>query len=172
MRLRRSLVETVLADLRRPHAFAAERVGFLYGPLVVLPRRCTLVFPTHYDPVLDDEYVDDPSVGARIDTRAMRRAMQRTLSTGACCFHVHLHDHKGVPSPSRVDWNLFHRFAPPLQVVATDARHGGLILSQDVAAALVWSPRMKRLEHARVSIVGAPLWLGADEEEVRHERVA
>lgn len=172
VRLRRCLFEAMLADLHRPHAVAAERVGFLYGPLAVLSGELTLVLPTRYAPVPDEEYLDDSSVGARIDTSAMRRAMQHTLSTGACCFHVHQHDHDGVPHPSGIDRRTIERFAPSLQVVAASARHGGLVLSETAATAIVWSPTAQRLEHARVSIVGTPLWLGAEEGEARHERVA
>ena len=34
VRITRKLLDAVRADLSRPHPFAAERVGFLYGPLV------------------------------------------------------------------------------------------------------------------------------------------
>lgn len=168
LRLRRDLFDAVHADLHRPHRFADERVGFLYGPIALLSARCALVLPTRYEPVPDEDYLDDPTVGACINTDAMRRAVRTTHASGACCFHVHVHDHNGAPYPSGVDQALVRRFMPALHAVAPAARHGGIVLSRDAATTIVWSHTTQQLEHARVSIVGAPMWIGAGERDGTH----
>ena len=83
--LPRGLYQGVLADLRRPHAHAAERIGFLYGRLA---PGGPLVVMTRYLPVLDDQYVVDDTVGARINGDAIRAAMQGVLDTGDGVFHT------------------------------------------------------------------------------------
>ena len=70
IRLLRSLYDAMLADLQRPHVFAFERVGFLYGRLANA-HADPLVLMTGYVSLADDRYVDDPRVGARIDSQAM-----------------------------------------------------------------------------------------------------
>lgn len=162
LRLRRGLFDAMREDLRRPHDHAAERVGFIYGPVAWLGDARALILPAAYEPVADDAYVDDPGVGARIDRGALRRAMQRVLSTGEACFHVHLHAHRGTPGFSAVDADMLRGFVPPLQVVGPAARHGGLVLSENAAAATSWCPARRALTPVRVAIVGSPLWLGVD----------
>lgn len=162
VRLRRGLFEAIHQDLRVGHPFAYERVGFVYGPFVRLSAELTLVLPAHYVPVPDDEYIRDPSVGARINRDALRGALQRVLTTGDCCLHVHAHAGSGTPRFSSVDDDMLIRFSPALQAVGTGARHGGLVLSNDGAAATFWSPLEHRLEGGRVTIVGAPIWLGTE----------
>lgn len=164
VRLRRGLFEEVTMDLRRPHAFAYERVGFLYGPIARLSEARILILPARYEPVPDDEYVDDHRVGACINRSALHRALQRVLATGDCCLHVHMHAHRGVPGPSPVDRDMLRNFAPSLQAVGATALHGGLILSEDRATALLWSPEHERLEGGRVNIIGTPTWISPVEK--------
>src|SRR6266446_1213842 len=60
----------------RPNSFAAARVGFLYGPLVRAGTATQLVLLASYQPVADDRYINAPWSGARIDSAAIRGAMQ------------------------------------------------------------------------------------------------
>lgn len=56
-----ALLATVRIDLRRPHPFAHERVGFLAAGLAAAHDEL-LILARDYRPVRDDEYLRDPSV--------------------------------------------------------------------------------------------------------------
>ena len=65
------LLTSIRADLRRRHAFAHERVGFLKAG-ASLADGTLLLFAIAYQPVADEDYERDPLVGARIGGSAMR----------------------------------------------------------------------------------------------------
>jgi hypothetical protein len=152
IQLRRDLCSEVLADLRRPHAHAAERVGFLYGRLA--PRELLLVM-TRYVPVPDEQYVVDDAVGARINGNAIRAAMQGILDTGEGVFHTHLHEWPGTPSFSRTDYEELPKLIPAFRAVGPVQASGLFLLSPDSAIADIWLPGARGPERAaRISIVG------------------
>jgi hypothetical protein len=149
--LPRDLYQEVLADLRRPHAHAAERIGFLYGRLA--PDE-PLVVMTRYVPVPDDQYVVDDTVGARINGDAIRAAMQGVLDTGDGVFHTHLHEWPGTPWFSRTDDAELPRLIPAFRAVGPTQATGLMLLSPDSAIADVWLPGTQGPERAtRISIV-------------------
>lgn len=159
LRISRGLYEHVLNDLRRPHAFAAERIGFLSTKLGRVSESELLVFMTEYQPVEDDLYIEDFSVGARINSEAIRRGMQTVVETGRGLYHVHLHDWSGVPSPSYTD----RQEIPPLvksfhNVSREGVPHGLIIFSKDKAVAFTSIAKQSELAVAsRISVVGHPL---------------
>jgi hypothetical protein len=155
VRLGRSLLEDVRADLSRPHPFAAERIGFLYGRLV--EAGGPLVLLTGYEPVDDAHYVNDPFSGARIDSRAIRGAMQGVLDRGQGAFHVHLHHRHGRPVMSLMDAEEIPGVVTGLRR-AGPAHASGIILLHDVeCAAWVWLPGEENaVEAESVSVVGFP----------------
>jgi hypothetical protein len=153
VQLPRRLYHEVLADLRRPHAHAAERVGFLYGRLA--PGEPPLVAMTRYVPVPDEQYVVDDTVGARINGDAIRAAMQGVLETGDGVFHTHLHEWPGPPSFSPMDNEELPRLIPAFRAVGPAQATGLFLLSPDSAIADVWLPGSRGPERAaRISIVG------------------
>jgi hypothetical protein len=91
-----ALLDGIVVDLRRPHPFAAERAGFI-GCKVSRCREGLLVLAHTYISLPDDWYVDDQRFGCFFNSDAMRAAMQFALTNDASIFHVHLHDHKGLP---------------------------------------------------------------------------
>ena len=160
VRLPRPLLDEVRADLVKPHRFAAERVGFLYGRLCHAGEGRKLVLMTGYATVSDDRYIDDPSAGARIDSHAIREAMQGVLDRGEGAFHVHLHDHRGTPRLSPMDRAEIPRLIPSFRAVGPQLAHGLIILSRDRCIADVWLPgSIKPVEAERVAVVGYPLLL-------------
>ena len=102
VRLTRPLYDQVMNDLLRPHPFAAERVGFLFCKLAITENDA-LVLLSGYESLHDERYIDDPSAGARIDTVAIRGAMQRVINRREGVFHVHLHKCPGIPRFSEMD---------------------------------------------------------------------
>jgi hypothetical protein len=156
IRLTRKLYEDVLSDLRRPHAHAAERVGFLYGRIAAAPDP--LILMTQYSPVQDEHYIHDLDVGARINGDAIRAAMQGAVDAGDGVFHTHLHEWPGRPGFSLVDNKELPKLIPAFQAVGRTQATGLFLLSPDSAIADVWLRGEQHPERARrISIVGYPL---------------
>lgn len=156
VRLTRTILDQVRADLSRPHPFAGERIGFLYGRLV--DGRSPLVLITDYEPVADDCYINDPQSGARIDSHAIRGAMQGVLDRSQGGFHVHMHDWPGRPALSRMDAEEIPRVVTGLRRVGLRDAHGIVLLHEEECAAWVWLPGSDiAVEAESVSIVGFPV---------------
>lgn len=158
IKISRGLYIKVLSDLRRPHEFAYERVGFLTAKLGNRSGEHQLVFLTDYHSVPDDQYIDDPGSGARINSVAIREAMQRVLDTGDGSFHVHLHDHSGKPGFGEMDQEEIPRVVSGLRVAGPVAPHGMLLFSSDHGTAWVWLPAQSEpVKASRISMVGYPI---------------
>lgn len=158
VRLARGLYDRVLEDLRRPHTFAYERVGFLSAKLGIAVDGLRLVLLADYHPVPDHQYMKDSDCGARINSDAIREAMQRVIDTGAGSFHVHLHEHRGAPRFSETDADETPRVVAGLRTVGPSFPHGMLLLSDDRAEAWVWLPG--DAEHRRaasINVAGRPM---------------
>jgi hypothetical protein len=156
IRLTRALYDAMQADLRRQHPFAAERVGLAYGRLANAKTDWPLILFTRYVPLDDDRYLQDPSVGARIDGEAIRSAMQGILTRDEGCFHVHLHQWPGRPMLSLTDRAELPRVALSFCNVAPQHAHGLFLLSDDLASAEVWMPGRREAVTARINLVGFP----------------
>lgn len=158
VRIPRGLYARVRADLARRHEFAYERVGFLSARLGNVAGNRPLILLTDYHPVPDDQYVDDPKSGARINSVAIREAMQRVLDAGTGAFHVHSHEHRGRPGFSPMDMEETPRVVSGLRVAGPAQAHGMLLLSNDHCVAHVWMPASdKPVATAGISVVGYPL---------------
>ncbi len=157
-RFMRQLFARVRQDLARRHEFAYERVGFLSAKLGSHLGDEPLVLFTDYYPVPDNQYIDDPHSGARIDSDAIREAMQRVLDIREGLFHVHTHGGRGRPGFSFMDLEETPRIVSSLQIAGPTQAHGMVLLSNDRCIAHVWIPGADRpLVASRVSVVGYPL---------------
>jgi hypothetical protein len=132
-------VEAVRKDLIRPHAFAHERIGFITIRVAAASESLVLLADNYY-PVADEDYIDDPGVGARIGQEALRKALNLALLNPVGVFHVHMHM---LPSHrhwfSRVDLSEQLNFVPDFFKVRSDMPHGALVLSPRSAAGLAWT---------------------------------
>ena len=159
LRIPRQLAHDMREDLLRKHVFAAERVGFARVALGKGEGSLLLLLKSYW-PVPDDHYVNDPRVGARINSVAICIAMQDVLTGGHGLFHVHLHHHKGRTGVSRTDQAEIPKLVNSFRAVGPNAAHGFLILSFDHALAFVSPPGESRLfSVGKISIVGYPLEL-------------
>lgn len=157
LKMTRSLLAAVRADLARPHAYAAERVGFLFAGVVKSTGGLTLLVQT-YRPVADDDYLRDRSVGAMMGPAAIRGALQIALQTGTAALHVHMHEHAGQPEFSDTDLRENAKFVPDFFKVAPQIPHGAVVLSHDGARGQLWLGRYQRpLRIDGVTVVGLPL---------------
>lgn len=160
------MLKMVRDDLERPHSFAAERVGFFLCRAGKLSGHGLIILAATYDPVDDEDYLPDDSVGAMMGPAAIRKALQRVYAGGAgdiSLFHVHMHGHIGLPGFSRVDVTESKKFVPDFFNVAPLMPHGIIVLSYDRAVGLCWrGPREEPTMIDRFAHVGAPmrLWEG------------
>lgn len=65
-RITDDLLTKIHADLSRPHAFAAERVGFIACACASLPDKGLALLAQTFHPVADDHYIDDPRVPSAV----------------------------------------------------------------------------------------------------------
>ncbi|MDP1661708.1 MAG: hypothetical protein Q8L55_07310 [Phycisphaerales bacterium] len=131
-------LDNVRRDLTRPHAFAFERVGFVYAREAVVDGGPSLLLPFAYAPVADAHYMPKEGVGACISGDAIREAMAFILREDACVLHTHMHENVGMPKFSRVDVRNYPGVVRAFQNTRPDRPHGALLLSRDAAVARVW----------------------------------
>jgi hypothetical protein len=161
IKLTGALYASIIGDLVRPHPFAAERVGFASGRMGSLPGGGRLVLLSRYYPIPDGQYVDDPSVGARIGSEALTSAMRAVYHNRPSregIFHVHLHGHKGVTGMSGVDSCEIPALMPGFRSVGPQAAHGIIILSLDHGSGWTWLPgEAGHILAGAIAVIGAPL---------------
>jgi hypothetical protein len=161
VRLTGMLYCEIVRDLLRPHPFAAERVGFALGRVGSLANGRYLILLGSYHPVPDEQYVDDPTVGARIGSEPLGWAMEaayRGRSVREGVFHVHLHDYDGPTGMSRTDKAELPKLVPGFRSVNQGAPHGIVILSRDHGSGWIWLPGSEKPCNAdSIQVIGTPL---------------
>ena len=154
VRIESAVYREMLRDLQRPHPHAFERVGFA---LCRYTEDCKTVFPVNYRPVADDDYIPDDSVGARICSTPLRTAIENAIEGAYGVFHVHMHEHAGVPDFSLTDVNFLNSYIPALKGAHGTAPHGALLLSKDSMIAQAWLPNGKIVRADKILVVGTPM---------------
>lgn len=161
IKLNGPLYAEMIRDLTRPHPFAAERVGFVFGRLGSLADQGRLVLLTRYHSIPDNQYLDDRAVGARIGSEALTWAMQAVYHSRPAregIFHIHLHGHRGETGMSGTDRREIPKLIPGFQSVGREAAHGIIILSADHGSGWVWLRGSAEPVHADcVSVIGTPV---------------
>jgi hypothetical protein len=157
LRIMDSLLDGVRADLRRPHSFAAERVGFMVCKFASSENDSTML-AFDYIAVADDTYIDDHRFGALVSSAGFLPALQRTLTEKVSICHVHLHDHSGRVRFSRPDEQETARFMPDFLKVRADAPHCALVVGKEHIWGRCWSDRARPgTVIDAIHVVGAPL---------------
>ena len=152
------LLERVRYDLARPHEFAAERVGFFVCRPASIAPEGVVILAHDYKPVEDQDYIDDPSVGAMMGPHAIRKALEFALNNKVGMFHVHMHEHIGRPRFSRVDYSESAKFVPDFWNVRPEMPHGALVASKDSLYGLCWYPGISTpAEIDEFVVVGSPM---------------
>ncbi len=136
-RAQASFIKRVRADLRRPHAFAAERVGFI-TMRAAASGSALLLLPQDYHPVADADYVRDSSVGAMLGQEALRKALEIALLNKVGIIHVHMHDWPGHLWFSKTDLREQLKFMPDFFKVRRKMAHAAVVLGPAAAAGRVW----------------------------------
>lgn len=136
----KSLRKIIFADLKRSHEYAYERVGFILTR-VYESNNDKLILAYDYCAVADEDYIDDENVGARINSNAIRKAMQVALTQKCGVFHVHLHMHLGKPTESFSDEEGIQPMMASVSRVNLHEDFGYLILSNDSAICKIYSEK-------------------------------
>ena len=131
------VIRSVRADLRRPHAFAYERVGFM-TIRAAATKSALILLPQEYHPVADEDYLPDDSVGAMMGPEALRKALEMALLQKVGVLHVHLHDFPGRLWFSSTDLREQEKFIPDFFKVRKKMPHGAVVLGPEAAAGRVW----------------------------------
>jgi hypothetical protein len=156
-KITRALLHEIRTDLARPHPFAHERVGFISAGLSAASDDL-YILARSYRPVLDHDYLRDPTVGAMMGPDAIRKALQWALTDGVAIFHVHTHGGRGHPGFSGVDLREHKKYVPNFFQVAPQCAHGALVLSNDSAHGHIWlSEEMPHQVIGQFTEVGNPL---------------
>jgi len=136
-RAQTSFIQRVRADLRRPHPFADERVGFITIRAAAFGRTL-LLLPQEYHPVADADYVRDSTVGAMLGQEALRKALEIALLNEVGIIHVHMHHWPTRLWFSRTDLREQLKFMPDFFKVRRGMPHAAVVLSPGAAAGRVW----------------------------------
>lgn len=157
LRIPRNIYNVAIADIERPHAFAAERIGFFYGRIGTVSKNELLVLIFEYSAVPDEGYVEDKYSGARINSATIRNAMQKALSNKCGVFHIHLHAWKGRAAFSSTDRKEQGKLIQSFNNAMPQQVHGQIVFTLDNFAGLALIPNNKRpFSITDMSIVGAP----------------
>ena len=135
------LLNRIKKDLKRPHEFALERIGFILSDFKTFEFGKTIILLNDYQVINDQFYIDDPEVGARIDSNAIRMGMQSILDNQAGCFHVHYHEFSlDMPELSDTDFIDNPEIVNSFSNTKKDQTHGMIVLGQKGANAFVKMP--------------------------------
>ncbi len=157
------LCEIIKTDLDRPHQHAFERVGFVTGKSKQIDSTTELICLSEYFPVADENYLKDDSVGARINSDAIREAMQLAMDNKCSIFHIHKHFGWGTPGFSTTDLKELPSIAQAMVNANPNSTHGVLLLSDDNAnAVLRMNKHIGNITPSKITIVGHPLTFNKD----------
>lgn len=145
-------------DLSQAHSFAHERIGFLYVREGIIEGTGNLLLSSHYLSIPDDQYINDPTVGAKINSDAIRSVMQRILDTQEGAFHVHMHGFPFFQQFSNIDRDSLMRLIPSFKTVGQKSVHGALLLTDNNINGIAWLPRYEApVKIAKITVVGSPI---------------
>lgn len=143
-------------DLMRRHSFAHERIGFITARAAAGRDHLVLLAEGYY-PVEDEDYIRDPTVGARIGQDALRKALNLALLNPVCVLHVHMHLLPARLWFSQIDLSEQLNFIPDFFKVRSELPHGALVLSPHSVAGQIWLNPRKIVPIAEFNTVGAQL---------------
>jgi|SRR6266568_5493256 len=164
-RMTSELFEQLHDDLSRPHPFAFERVAFLSCKTAHLAGGGTVLLAHSAHVVADDDYEPSETMGALLGSAAFRKILQYGYAHCVSIFHVHRHDHQGLPEFSKVDVQESAKYVPDFFKVRPNQPHGAIVLSHDSATGLIWPSRIGKPEAIDGFVV-----VGARLLEIKNER--
>ena len=156
LKIPRSLLSIALADLERPHPYAAERVGFLSFRQST-HRNKPILLCYDYHSISDSHYMHDGSCGARIGGEAIRHAMGRAFRDQSGQLWIHAHARRGCPAASRIDLQEGPKVAQSVLNAQPKAFQGWSVISENGICGQVLAMDGTVYEMADLSVVGWPM---------------
>lgn len=159
IRIPQNILNQIINDLKRPHEFANERIGFIASRHKILKTGTIIVFISEYFPISDDQYLDDPEVGARINSNAIREGLQRIIDKKIGCFHVHYHSFsRSIPEFSDTDLIDNPEIIKSFGYADKSQVHGMIVIGKNGLNALVKLPGKDSLmQVAKIVGIGYPM---------------
>ncbi len=159
IRIPQQLLDSILLDLRRPHKYTYERVGFCYGHSVITSLNEWVVILNEYKPVKDENYIKTSLVGARINSAAITEGFQFAYSNSMSLFHIHLHDFEGGrPEFSYDDLSSGSEIIESMSSFVNTQIHGLIVLNKNSCNAMALISGDSELQKAeQITVVGAKL---------------
>ena len=162
LRVTAVLLDEIHADLSRPHRFAAERVTFLICRTATLNRGVAFL-GVGIQPVADNDYEPSRTMGALVGGEGFRKILQYTYKYDVSIFHVHRHEHAGVPMFSGIDIREAANFVPDFFKVRPTRPHGAIVLSHDSMFGHFLTSKTGRFERLQKFFVVGPRLVTIDE---------
>lgn len=161
VRIPEVLLDRIVADLRRPHAFAYERVGFAVVGTSLSRGHDPIYCVNDYIPVAEDGYARSRDAAATINSTAIRTALQLAIDTRQCIVHVHSHDFSERPGFSHIDEADHDGLVRSFRNLGLNRPYGFLLLGDGGFLFRIWTPGEDRYVDSRlVTVVGAHSWNG------------
>lgn len=152
------LLNQIKKDLIRPHEFASERIGFINSKFKTFENGKIIILLNDYHVIDDDCYIDDSSVGARINSDAIRMGMQSIINNESGCFHVHYHEFS-IESPefSTTDFIDNPEIVKSFSNVNKNKAHGMIVIGNNGLNAQVKLPNSDKLQKVdKIVEIGYP----------------
>lgn len=161
VRIPEAVYSRIIADLRRPHAFAYERVGFAVVGTALIGGQVPVYCVNDYKPVEDAGYTPSRDAAATINSDAIRAALQLAMDTRQCILHVHAHEFSELPLFSPIDEADHGGLIRSFRNLGINRPYGFLLLGDGGFLMRIWRPGAKNYEDTRlVSVVGGHSWTG------------
>jgi hypothetical protein len=165
VRIPHSLHCKIMNDLTSLHSFATERIGFVASKYKVLKSGTIIVFIIDYYPIKDEFYINDPEVGARINSDAIREALQKIIDNKVGLFHAHCHSFANYyPDFSSTDLEDNPEIIRSFGYADKNQIHGMFVFSPNGINALLKLPGGKELiSPTKIIVVGYPMIISTPE---------
>ena len=151
-------LEAIRQDLKRPHPFAAERVGFAFCRFGRAVKGQLLILALCYLPIPDEDYIKDYRFGALLGPNGFSKAFSYAYKNEVGIFHVHLHDHFGAPGFSNTDRREMAKYVPDFFNVRPTLAHGALVISENGLSGRCWKKQKSRgVPITDFWVIGAPM---------------
>ena len=169
VRIPHSLYCKIMNDLTRPHSFAMERIGFVASKHKILKSGIIIVFITDYYPIEDAFYINDPEVGARINSDAIREALQKIIDKKVGLFHTHYHSFtRYYPEFSSTDFTDNPEIIKSFGYADKSQIHGMFVLGSNGVNALLKLPGSDELiRPTKIVVVGYPMIISTPDVTIR-----
>jgi hypothetical protein len=175
-RIPKALKKKINFDLSRKHNYAYERVGFVLTRTHWIDDEA-IILAYDYKSVADDDYIEDREVGARINSSAIKQALEKAYYEKCGIFHVHSHSHLEKPLESCSDIAGIRPLIESISRIDKTQLFGYIIFSENSALCQIKSPNNKSfIESSVYSEVGYPMNFVYSENRVddfnveRHKR--